>query len=37
MFKDFNNIELITDSEDVSNNDSIYYLSDETLSSSNLE
>ena len=32
MFEDFNDLELITDSEDISENDSIYYLSEETLS-----
>ena len=34
MFEDFNNLELITDSEDISENDSMYYLSEEILSSS---
>ena len=34
MFDDFSDLELITDSEDISNNHNIYYLSNETLSSS---
>lgn len=33
MFVDFNNLELITDSEDINDNNSIYYLFDESLSS----
>lgn len=34
MFEDFDELELITDSEDISENDSICYLSKETSSSS---
>ena len=34
MFKDVKDLELITGSEENSDNDSIYYLFDETLSSS---
>ena len=37
IFEDFNDLELITDSEDISENDSIYYLSGETLRSSDSE
>ena len=33
MFENFNDLELITNNEDVSDNDSIYYLSEETLNS----
>ena len=35
MFEDFNDLELITDSGDISDKDSIYYPSDENLNSSN--
>ena len=37
IFEDFNDLELITDSKDVTENDSIYYLFDETLRSSDSE
>lgn len=33
MFVDFNNLELITDNEDINDNNNIYYLFDEPLSS----
>lgn len=34
MFEDFNELELVIDSENISESDNIYYLSNETLNSS---